>query len=427
MIDEIRHEAPLGKSHHQSLFFQYKCYTAKATNSSERYQFSKGDYDSLRTSLGAQDISQQIKDLDVEAAWKVFKTVLDQAVEDCVPKVKCQDGSRKRKPLWMNEAALRKVKKKTHAYHRYMETREGADYLIYAKARNQARNSCRQAVKEYEKSVARDAKKNPKAFFAYAKSKLRTQEGVADLVDGDRKVTSDTGKANVLNRFFGSVFTDERKENMPQCADKDFDSPLTEVQFQTDTVLKKLKALNPTKSMGPDCLHPRVLKEAADVLAEPVALIFSKSQAEGKLPHHWKEANVTPLFKKGEKCKPGNYRPVSLTSVLCKVMESIIRDDIIQHLERNNLLSECQHGFVAGRSCTTNLLAVLEDWTACLDTGVPIDAIYLDFAKAFDSVPHARLLSKLAAHGIKGNVLTWGASFYPNEPKRPKRTQTNPN
>ena len=114
---------------------------------------------------------------------------------------------------------------------------------------------------------------------------------------------------------------------------------------------------------------------------------------------------MTPIFKKGRKQDPGNYRPVSLTCVLCKVMEKLIRQSVVEHLEQNKLISDEQHGFVRGRSCITHLLDVLDDWTTALEEGYSIDAIYMDFRKAFDSVPHCRLMSKLEALGIRGQVL----------------------
>jgi hypothetical protein len=131
-------------------------------------------------------------------------------------------------------------------------------------------------------------------------------------------------------------------------------------------------------------MHPKVLKELSDVIAEPLADVFRKSLKEGTLPHQWKVANVTPLFKKGDKSKAGNYRPVSLKSIPCKIMERVIRDAVFEHSNQNNLLSDCQHGFVEGRSCATNLLGVMDDWTKLLDEGKPVDAMYLDFSKAFD-------------------------------------------
>ena len=122
-------------------------------------------------------------------------------------------------------------------------------------------------------------------------------------------------------------------------------------------------------------------------------------------------ATVTPIFKKGRKQDPGNYRPVSLTCVLCKVMEKLVRQSVVEHLEQNKLISDEQHGFVRGRSCITQLLDVLDDWTTALEEGYSIDAIYMDFRKAFDSVPHCRLMSKLEALGIRGQVLQWIRAF----------------
>jgi hypothetical protein len=121
---------------------------------------------------------------------------------------------------------------------------------------------------------------------------------------------------------------------------------------------------------------------------------------EGIVPDDWKEANVTPIFKKGAKSKPENYRPVSLTSVSCKIMESIIRDAMTQHLQTSKLIKDSQHGFLKDRSCVTNLLEFLEKATTVVNSGKGFDVIYLDFAKAFDKVPVERLLNKCRAHGI---------------------------
>ena len=175
--------------------------------------------------------------------------------------------------------------------------------------------------------------------------------------------------------------------------------------------MKKLKKLNVNKSPGPDGLHPKVLSELAHELAEPLTIIFTKSLQQETLPQAWKDAKVTPLYKKGGKRKPGNYRPVSLTSIICKIMESIVRDQVVGHMASNNLFSDAQHGFISGRSCSTNLIAVLDKWSEALDNGLPVDAIYLDFAKAFDSVPHIRLLTKLKGYGIDGNVCGWIRQF----------------
>ena len=129
------------------------------------------------------------------------------------------------------------------------------------------------------------------------------------------------------------------------------------------------------------------------------------------MPSDWKITNIVPIFKKGAKDDPTNYRPVSLTSELYKVMESLIKDSLKTFLDKKEAISNYQHGFTDGRSCLTNLLESLESWTQALDEGFGIDVLYLDYRKAFDSVPHERLLEKLKLHGINGKLLKWIQSF----------------
>jgi hypothetical protein len=152
-----------------------------------------------------------------------------------------------------------------------------------------------------------------------------------------------------------------------------------------------------------------VLREAKSELAEPLTMIFNKSLVEGELPNDWKSAQITPIFKKGRKTEPGNYRPVSLTSIVCKILEGLIRAPVIQHFKQH--LAPEQHGFINGRSCATQLLDCLDLWTSMLEHKNAVDIIYLDFAKAFDSVPHQRLLLKLKSYGIQGGALRWIEAF----------------
>jgi hypothetical protein len=121
---------------------------------------------------------------------------------------------------------------------------------------------------------------------------------------------------------------------------------------------------------------------------------------EGKVPREWKSATVVPIHKKGNKREAGKYRPVSLTSIPCKVLESVIKDRRMEHLFYNNLIKDMQHGFMPGRSYATNLVSFLESVTEAKDSGKSVDVIYLDFSKAFDKVPHKRLMAKLRGKGI---------------------------
>ena len=134
-------------------------------------------------------------------------------------------------------------------------------------------------------------------------------------------------------------------------------------------------------------------------MAYPLAIIFQQSIDQSRVPQQWRTANVIPIFKKGSKRDAANYRPISLTSHIGKLLERIIRDHILRHLDNKQLIKPSQHGFLPGRYCQSNLLEFLERVTDDTDRGNNTDVAYLDFAKAFDKVPHARLLVKLKALG----------------------------
>ena len=135
-------------------------------------------------------------------------------------------------------------------------------------------------------------------------------------------------------------------------------------------------------------------------------MVFAKSHATGLFPADWKLANVTPVFKKGSQNQPWNYRPISLTSVPCKLMENILKERMVQLFEAKHFFFDYQHGFTKDRSSLTNLLETLEPWTAALDEGFGIDVIYLDYRKAFNMVTHNILIYKLKSLGIDSNLLS---------------------
>ncbi len=207
------------------------------------------------------------------------------------------------------------------------------------------------------------------------------------------------------------MFTIEDSTTLPTFDPKPLTSVLQPLVVTQEMVAKKLKALRPDKSPGIDQLHPRVLKELAEELAAPLTIIYNTSLREGELPTQWREANICPIFKKGDKEDPANYRPVSLTSIVCKVLERIICEVIIKHIKDNDLTCQQQHGFSKGKSVVTNLLEALDVWTEALSHNIPVDVIFLDYAKAFDTVPHERLLRKMEALGITGNLLQWTRQF----------------
>ncbi|MEW8548097.1 MAG: reverse transcriptase family protein, partial [Candidatus Thiodiazotropha sp.] len=217
-------------------------------------------------------------------------------------------------------------------------------------------------------------------------------------------------KASILNNQFVSAFTEEDKSYLPTLGSSPYPN-VPNFTIGTEGVKKLLEGLNPHKASGPDNIPTRFLKEAASEVAPALSLIFAASLSQGKVPDDWKTADVTPIFKKGDRSTASNYRPISLTAVCSKVMEHILHSQIMQHLDHHNILSDQQHGFRKKRSCESQLILTIQDLASGLEEGEQIDAILLDFSKAFDKVPHQRLLLKLHHYGIRGSLLSWIESF----------------
>jgi hypothetical protein len=169
--------------------------------------------------------------------------------------------------------------------------------------------------------------------------------------------------------------------------------------------------LKTDKSSGPDSLHPRLLFEIKEFIAEPLSIIFNQSLALKTVGKEWKYVQISAIFKKGNKSQAKIYRPVSLTSVVCKIMEKLIRLHIINHMKANKLFSNKQYGFIEGRSTALQLLEVIDKWSEALDEGLDIDCICTDFQKAFDKVPHKRLIKKIEMYGITNPILSWIEDF----------------
>ena len=213
-------------------------------------------------------------------------------------------------------------------------------------------------------------------------------------------------KAEILNEQFKSVFSDPTPDELEHLV-TETDRPypdIDELRITSDGVQKLLENLNPNKSMGPDQIHPRVLKQLATVVAPTLTVIFNKSLHAGEVPEDWRKANVAPIFKKGERYNAENYRPISRTCIASKIIEHIVTKHIMKHLECNNILYKLQHGFRAKRSTETQLLTFVQDLYKNLRDSKQTDVIVMDFVKAFEKVPHKKLIRKLREYDINSSI-----------------------
>ena len=283
----------------------------------------------------------------------------------------------------------------------------------YTKARNKANSLLRRAKRSYERGVANDAKIIPKRFWYHARRKLKTKSSIPplleDVTDKESLRYDDKEKAEILQRQFLSVFSPE-DATTPILPSK-VTAHIENMSIPEKTVLDKLKSINVNKSIGPDDIHPRILFELADLLLAPITTLLNRSIQGEELPADWKLQFVSPIYKKGQRSRAENYRPISLTCILCKMLESMVRSEVLTHLLATGVLSKRQFGFINGRSTTLQLLHFLDTCAQSIVQGKVVDTIYFDFKKAFDMVPHKRLIAKLEAYGIRGKVLKWIEEF----------------
>ena len=413
-IEEVSLDAPIGSSDHSVLHVRYRCIPVIEPDKTI-FMYEKANYDKMKELLNIDwDVTFSECADDVNEQWKIFSTLYSEAEKSCVPRKIIKSGS-KRFSVPLDKKALAKKRKKYRLWKRYLDSQDGQVYVEYRRCCNQLRRLTRKATMLCEKKIASKSKSNPKLFYKYVNSKTKMSSKIPDLYltdnkDKDLMTCSDQEKANEFAKFFSSVQTREPPGTWAPPVRPDIKEKII-LEITEETLLKKLGRLKTSKSPGPDSIHPRVLSEIRQVLVEPLLSIFQTSVKACKIPDPWRDANITAIFKKGDKHVAGNYRPVSLTSICCKLLESFVRDALIKFMKDNKLFSKKQFGFLSGRSTVLQLLKVLDRWTKILDGGGSVDVIYCDFRKAFDTVPHRRLMSVLEYYGICDPVLSWVGDF----------------
>ncbi|XP_014676561.1 PREDICTED: uncharacterized protein LOC106816452 [Priapulus caudatus] len=295
------------------------------------------------------------------ARWQALRQELGMRRDQGEYDLMIRRGS---KPTWMKKAVQKAVKKKHELFQRWLSLGRRRDYEDYAKQRNKAGEMRRNARRDHEKHLVDSFKIHPKICYAYIRNQQKVKVGVTQLKRQDGMLTnSDKDAASLLHNFYYSVFIQEGGEGIPVFDNKvENDHTIRNIRFTTESIKKKLDMVKPDKSPGPDKIHPKFLKECAEVLAKPC--------------------------------------------VTYKVMESLLNDHIVEHLNINDLFTPHQHGFTAGKSCLTNLLETFEDWTSALDCGASIDTVFLDYQKAFDTVPHRRLIIAEFHIHAKGGLMS---------------------
>ena len=318
---------------------------------------------------------------------------------------------------WITKELVKLSKKKRHLWKRYELSKSDQDKKAYTETNRLLSTKIRKSKRQYEVRLAKGIKENSKAFFKYHSIKRKSGNQVGPLLEGNELVTDDFKMAECFNNFFSSVFVDELGgEDLPVTGKENFD----EFEIKVEEVIEKINNLRKDKSCGLDNVSPKFIKSQPHLFAVPLTIILNESIRTGIVPNDWKRALVTPIHKKGNKNAVSNYRPISLTSIICKMLESFIRDRVIDHMKKNNLIESSQHGFLTGRSCELNLLTYLNEVHKELDKGRQVEVVFMDLSKAFDTIPHKRLINKLKNISLPNQIIKWVKSWLTERTQRVK-------
>ena len=283
-----------------------------------------------------------------------------------------------------------------------------------------------QEIKNREARAVEKIAADPKYFYNYARTLSKVKTPIGPLTDGENIVSDPKGMSEILRKQFESVFNNENSEQPidvesllqdygPRC--------LEDLEFTEDDIEESIMKIPLNSAPGPDGVPALLLRRCAAVLKRPIFMLWRKSLTAGRLPHCMKISVVTPVFKGGNRGLAENYRPISLTSHLCKLFERIVVTALVSYLNKADLFNKNQHGFRSGRSCLSQLLEHHQEILNALENGAGIDVVYLDFSKAFDRVDYKILLYKLKAIGITGNLLRWLAHFLTGRQQKVKVCQ----
>lgn len=416
-VNDINYLSPLGKSDHAVLYFSCNmlCTHSHYVN---KYNYNKGDYDGLRNFMNRnwqQELSYHVG--DVNSAWSAFKLILNEGINKYIPYTTGNNWKRKnswQRPISSNMKTS--IKKKHKLWHQFQKTKNQETWIEFKRVRNAVRKDSRIAIQKENVAVAKSCKENPKKFWKHVKSKSVTYSTIGNIKHIDSSgntvsINDDAEKAEVFAEYFSKVFTYEPPDAFEKLNNFLLANAMEEIDVTEEIVYKKLFKLKVDKSPGPDMIHPRILKETSVQITRALQLLFEMSLSTCALPDDWTSSIISVIHKKGSRDSASNYRPISLTCISCKILESIIRDHLMNHFTSNNLFSKKQFGFISGRSTVLQLLNVVDKWTQDLETGGQIDIVYTDFEKAFDKVPHQRLLSKLVSYGVHCNLIKWIEMF----------------
>ena len=394
------------KSDHYPITFDINIKVSRHKSSKRKcYNFKKADWDGLNNALRHTNWDSVLTCNEVEFAWINFKFKLFELMDKYIPKITVKNEFQ---PPWFDSDVYVLCRKKERLRAKFKRTNSDSDEILFRQARKDLKRLVSQKMRE--NFTDGDDNKISKKFWSHVKATTNCHRIPENIHLNTRFRSCPLQKAELFNEFFCDQFSNASDYNIPIdfANDNEYD-----IDFSHRIIRRFLSNINSNKAQGPDRIHGKVLKNCAGSISYPLSLLFRLSYNTGYIPSEWKYANVVPIHKKGSKNDVKNYRPISLTSLIMKTFERVVKDELL--LRVSHKLSMKQHGFLAKRSCTSNLVTLCDSLALSLNENISVNVVYFDFAKAFDTVNHDLILHKLKhQYNIDGRMLKFIANYLHN-------------
>lgn len=422
LVDDVNILPPVYNSDHCILAFKLKlAINVSKVFTRKVFYYNLTDWDEYRSKLSDVDWEACFVTNDVNKVWESWLTKFLSVIACSIPNnnvtVRPND-----KPWYTSD--LRKQKRKLEYVHKQAKKKNTQVlWESFRKLRNEYISNCRLSEDVYLQSINEKLHNlelvNSSKWWKLLKNVIRKngKSGIGTLEHENKVVMDDKDKAELFNTFFGNHSNlDKSNARLPD-SPQDVPVQISNIVITEQDALDVLLNLKVNKSSGPDGVSPRMLKEAAPSICSSLTKLINMSLMYGTFPSDWKLAHVVPVFKKGDKKLLNNYRPISLTSCIGKVMERVVFKHLYNYILDNSLLSSFQSGFKPGDSTVYQLLDFYHIISEALDNKKDVRAVFFDISKAFDKVWHEGLIFKLQQFGIGGNLLNWFQDYL-NERKQ---------
>jgi len=407
IVNSVQDEPPFSTSDHNSILCDFNNHLRIPQDRVLKPCYKKADYGLINAFLQTLDWNEVYANCNSTVEyWAAFKDIINTAIYNFVPFVYV---NKPKHTPWFNGNLKRLRSIKRRKWVKYTKERNIVTHAEYKASANAFRSEFLNAKCNYEQNLFSNQNTTSK-FYGYIKSQTRVNTAIPCIKrqDGSLAMT-DHEKACEFSDYFSSVFVHDNNI-LPEFNYHSSDN-LSMFSCSARDVVKTVITLRNTSSPGPDGITVPFIKNILANITSPLCRVYNKSLSEGVLPDDWKCAYIVPIFKKGNQQLSSQYRPVSLTSVICKILERIIRKQLMDYFINNNIFPKEQHGFLPKKSTVTNLLECLNDWTRNYDNGICTDVIYLDYSKCFDKVCHSKLLYKLFKYGVNDKAYEWLENF----------------